>query len=237
MREKNTHAVPGASLRPLARLAAESVAGPVAGPVAGSLAGTVSARQLSMPADSDEQLMLAYAAGDASAFDRLYQQYRAPLYRFVLRQVRDPVASNDIYQQCWEKLIKGRHLYHSKFPFPAWLFRIARNAVVDHFRRSAPVSDSEGPELPGNLPGPEEQVLQAESEQKLARAIAALPAEQREVVLLRLEAGLDLTAIAAITGVNSETCKSRLRYALAKLKQQMRDAEASAGGPHVPAQA
>jgi len=237
MREKNAHVVPGASLRPLTRLATGSVAGPVVGTVVGSLAGPISTRQPVMPADSDGQLMLAYAAGDACAFDRLYKQYRAPLYRFVLRQVRDPVASNDIYQQCWEKLIKGRHLYHSKFPFPAWLFRIARNAVVDHFRRSAPVPENEGPELPSNLPGPEEQVLQAETEQRLSCAIASLPAEQREVVLLRLEGGLDLAAIAVITGVTSETCKSRLRYALAKLKQQMQDAEASAGGPHASAQA
>ncbi len=188
-----------------------------------------------MSPDSDEQLMLAYAAGDVTAFDRLYAQYRAPLYRFVLRQVKDPVASNDIYQQCWEKLIKGRHLYRSKSPFPAWLFRIARNTVVDHFRRAAPVADSDGPELLSNSAGPEDQALQTESEQKLASAIASLPAEQREVVLLRLEAGLDLIAIAGITGVNAETCKSRLRYALAKLKLQMQDAEASPGGPHVPA--
>ncbi len=199
--------------------------------------GPIIPRHGAEAADSDEQLMLNYAAGDMSAFDRLYEQYRAPLYRFVLRQVKDPVASNDIYQQCWEKLIKGRHLYRSKSPFTAWLFRIARNTVVDHFRRAAPLADSDGPELVSNSAGPEEQLLQTETDQKLSSAIASLPAEQREVVLLRLEAGLDLTAIAEITGVNVETCKSRLRYALAKLKQQLQDAEESAGGHHVPAQA
>lgn len=198
--------------------------------------GPIITRQEAISPNSDEQLMLAYAAGDVSAFDRLYEQYRAPLYRFVLRQVKDPVASNDIYQQCWEKLIKGRHLYRSKSPFPAWLFRIARNTVVDHFRRAAPVQSSDLPELISTAPGPEEQALQTGSHQTLASAIARLPAEQREVVLLRLEAGLDLTAIADITGTKVETCKSRLRYALVKLEQHMQDAEeAAAGGFHVSA--
>jgi len=181
---------------------------------------------------SDEQLMLAYAAGDAQAFDRLYETYRGPLYRFVLRQVRDPVASNDIYQQCWEKLIKGRHLYRSKSPFPAWLFRIARNTVIDHFRREAHAPGHELPEQASDAAIPEEQALQDEKQRSLSAAIASLPAEQREVVLLRLEAGLDLASIADITGVNAETCKSRLRYALAKLKQQLQQPGEAVGGQH-----
>ncbi len=176
--------------------------------------------------------MLAYAAGDAQAFDRLYEHYRTALYGFILRQVKDPVASNDIYQQCWEKLIKGRHSYRSKSPFPAWLFRIARNTVVDHFRRESKTPGGELPELVSDTAGPEQQSLETEVEESLSAAIAKLPTEQREVVLLRLEAGLDLAAIANITGVNTETCKSRLRYALAKLQQQMQDTDATSGGQH-----
>jgi RNA polymerase sigma-70 factor (ECF subfamily) len=188
------------------------------------------AEQLCMAAESDEQLMLAYAAGDAGAFDRLYQNYRAPLYRFILRQVKDPVACNDLYQQCWEKLIKARHTYRSKSPFPAWLFRIARNTVIDYFRRQASYSPTVLPELPSETAGPEQLAQQDQAERNLAAAIDALPAEQREVVLLRIEAGLDLVGIARITGSNAETCKSRLRYALAKLKQQMKDPNGYSGG-------
>ncbi|HET6565550.1 MAG TPA: sigma-70 family RNA polymerase sigma factor [Xanthomonadales bacterium] len=181
---------------------------------------------------SHEQLMLAYAAGDASAFDHLYEHYRTPLYRFILRQVRDPVSSNDIYQQCWEKVIKGRHTYRSKSPFPAWLFRIARNTVIDHFRRMAPAGLDEFTDLPGETSSPEAEVLAVEEQGQLAAAIDALPLEQREVVLLRLEAGLDLAAIADITASKPETCKSRLRYALAKLQEQMQQAGLATGGNH-----
>ena len=185
-------------------------------------------------ADSDEALMLAYAAGDALAFDRLYENYRAPLYRFILRQVKDPVSSNDIYQLCWEKVIKGRPSYRSKSPFAAWLFRIARNTVVDHFRRQPNSPDQQLPEIASESAGPEASALQDEANRSLASAIDALPEEQREVVLLRLEAGLDLAAIANLTGASMETCKSRLRYALAKLKQQMQAGPEPAGGLHVP---
>lgn len=181
---------------------------------------------------SHAQLMLAYAAGDAGAFDRLYEHYRAPLYRFILRQVRDPVSTNDIYQQCWEKVIKGRHTYRSKSPFPAWLFRIARNTVIDHFRRMAPAGLDEMPDLPGETSSPEDEVLAVEEQGQLAAAIDALPLEQREVVLLRLEAGLDLAAIADITDSKPETCKSRLRYALAKLQEQMQQAGLATGEHH-----
>ncbi len=203
-------------------------------PAAATVAGGCKPDMGKQPVNSasHEQLMLAYAAGDASAFDRLYEQYRAPLYRFILRQVKDPVASNDLYQQCWEKLIKGRHTYRSASPFPAWLFRIARNTVIDYFRRQTPDTYSDPAEWASETAGPETLALQTETELSLAAAVHALPADQREVVLLRLEAGLDLSAIAQITGSNPETCKSRLRYALAKLHQQMQQAHESSGGHH-----
>lgn len=178
-----------------------------------------------MNSASHEQLMLAYAAGDTAAFDRLYEHFRAPLYRYILRQVRDPVSSNDLYQQCWEKVIKGRLAYRSKSPFPAWLFRIARNTVIDHFRRQQPGLTDDLTDLRSDAAGPEAEFLAVEEHGQLVAAIDALPAEQREVVLLRLEAGLDLAAIADITGSNPETCKSRLRYALAKLQERMQQTQ------------
>ncbi|HKX56938.1 MAG TPA: sigma-70 family RNA polymerase sigma factor, partial [Xanthomonadales bacterium] len=127
-------------------------------------------------AASHEQLMLACAAGDTGAFDRLYEHYRAPLYRFILCQVKDPVSSNDLYQQSWEKVIKGRHTYRRKSPFPAWLFRIARNTVIDHFRRQQP-----------GLADDLADFLATEEHRRLVAAIDALPAGQllRELDLLQ----------------------------------------------------
>jgi RNA polymerase sigma-70 factor (ECF subfamily) len=185
-----------------------------------------------MTSRADEQLMLAYAKGDAIAFDLLYERYRGPLYRFILRQVNDPVLANDLYQLCWEKLVKNRDKYRAQSPFPAWLFLLARNTVIDHFRRPANSGTTELPELESDSKGPEESALEFETERSLAAAISALPAEQREMVLLRLEGGFDLATIADITGVGIETCKSRLRYAIARLKTDMQSAPPSAGGIH-----
>jgi len=177
---------------------------------------------------SDEQLMLEYAAGNVAAFEVLYERHRGPLYRFILRQTGDPATANDLYQGSWEKIIKGRRTYRKAAPFKAWMFRIARNHMVDHFRRlpAAPFQDTD--DLTDTSPGPEEQLSQEQGDQNLAAAIATLPAEQKEVLMMKLEAGLDLKSIAEITGVNTDTAKSRLRYAVKKLRLLVAEPEAVA---------
>ncbi len=168
---------------------------------------------------SDEQLMLNYADGDSAAFEVLYARYRGPLYRYILRQVSDATTANDLYQGSWEKMIKARHRYPSQAPFRAWLFRIARNHVIDHFRRQRPEVplDPESQADPDDPPG--EALDRDASRRRLRAAIAALPQEQRDTLLLKLEAGLGLEEIGTLTGVGRETVKSRLRYAVARLKQ------------------
>jgi RNA polymerase sigma factor (sigma-70 family) len=170
---------------------------------------------------SDEQLMQAYAGGDMGAFERLYQRYRAPLYRYVLRQVREPATANDLFQEIWEKLVSARRRYRPAAPFRSWLFRIAHNHVVDHYRRARPAAGVAVESLAAGSPGPDNQLEQEHRAASLAQAIAELPPEQREVVLLRLESGLDIRAIAEICGIGPETAKSRLRYAVDKLKQRV----------------
>jgi RNA polymerase sigma-70 factor (ECF subfamily) len=173
----------------------------------------------------DEELMLAYANGNMAAFEQLYRRHRAPLYRFVLRLVRDPVTANDLFQGCWEKIIRARKSYRPAAPFRAWLYRIARNHVTDHFRRERPTSDLPPDSLPSANPGPEQQLVKSMQRQLLSEAVAGLPVEQREALLLRLEAGLTLAEIAAVTEVNPETAKSRLRYAVARLKATLDDGD------------
>ena len=163
------------------------------------------------------------------AFEQLYQRYRAPLYRYVLRQVREPATANDLFQEIWEKIIKARRQYRPSAPFRAWLFRIAHNRVVDHYRRTRENSGIPVDSLAGDMQGPESRLEAEHRASQLARAVAGLPSEQREVVLLRLESGLGIQAIAEICGIGAETAKSRLRYAVDKLKQRLVAAEDMTG--------
>ena len=171
---------------------------------------------------SDEQLMLDYAAGKPGAFDILYHRHRGPLDRFILRQVGEPATANDLYQGSWEKMIQARHAYRPSAPFRAWMYTIARNHLLDFFRRHHPATDVDLSEHEDDSAGPEELAVALERAQHLAAAIDQLPQVQKEALLLKLEGGLDLRDIASVTGVSEETAKSRLRYALAKLRPMFR---------------
>lgn len=173
---------------------------------------------------SDEELMLAYQAGDAGAFDTLYQRHRGRLFRFLAREAGSTEAGEEIYQEAWLRLIRHRHEYRVDAAFGTYLYRIAHSCLVDHLRRRGRLWRLEDPhaELPEDaacaLPTPEAEWGRALTAQALARCMAALPDEQREVFLLREEAGHSLPEIADITGSGLEAVKSRLRYALKKLR-------------------
>lgn len=167
--------------------------------------------------------MKAYAGGSMQAFELLYERHRGPLYRYILRQVKDAATANDLYQGSWEKIIKARGSYRASAPFRAWMYRIAHNHVMDHFRRAKPLSDLPPDEIEADNRGPEELLQDQHQKLDLREAVDSLPHEQKDVLLLKLEAGLDLQTIADVTGVNRETAKSRLRYAVSKLKKILRE--------------
>ncbi len=165
--------------------------------------------------------MQEWAAGSMLAFESLYARYRAPLYRYILRQAGDDATANDLYQGSWEKIIRARKSYRPQAPFRAWMYRIAHNHVVDHFRRARPREELEPERIESGDEGPDEILSQADRQARLREALDSLPDKQRDAILLKLDAGLDLQAIADVTGVNRETAKSRLRYAVARLKHLM----------------
>ena len=182
----------------------------------------------------DEELMLRYAGGDAGAFEILYGRHKGPLYRYVRRQVTDDATAEELFQDIWTNLIRSRERYEVKAQFATWLYRMAHNRVVDWYRsrarRPAP-GDSDGtnpaPDESGDevldQPDPrgvsQERNLAAQrGVTQLSEALAALPDEQREAFLLKEESGLSLEDIASVTGVGRETVKSRLRYAVARLR-------------------
>ena len=175
---------------------------------------------------SDEQLMLSYGAGDAAAFELLYSRHRGPLFRFMLHHVRDNATAEELYQDVWQRVITARQRYAPEAKFSTWLFQIAHNRLTDHWRAlqhrpPAPADAEERTAREVDPQTPERQLSAFEERRRLQLALEELPEEQREVVLLRLEKELTLEEIGEITGVGRETVKSRLRYALDKLRLRL----------------
>lgn len=195
-----------------------------------------------LPTASDESLMQAYSAGDARAFEVLYTRHRGPFWRYLTRLIGSSAEGEELFQDAWQRVILARESYkfsnsdssvsnslvtdNSGSPFRAWLFRIGHNLAMDRLRHKniAPESsmDDNVLQFPAHAEAePEQQSISAEAHQRLMQSLAELPHEQREVVLLRAEGELSLEEIGTLTGHGRETVKSRLRYALAKLKQSL----------------
>jgi RNA polymerase sigma-70 factor (ECF subfamily) len=189
-----------------------------------------------MPAgadSSDEDLMLAYAAGDAAAFDAIYARHKGGVYRYLLRQCRDAGIAEQLFQDVWMNLIRVRTTYQPSAKFTTWLYTLAHNRLIDHHRASGRVTlvstdDEDHADVVAALPAsrrsePESRAANRELGERLKDAVAALPATQRDAFLLQQEGGLTLEEIAALTGVGAETVKSRLRYAMNKLRAELAD--------------
>ncbi len=182
---------------------------------------------------SDEALMLRYQAGDAGAFDLLYARHRGGLFRFITRQCRAREHAEELFQEVWVNLIQARERYRDEAQFRTYLFTIAHNKLMDYFRRHGRVElrlyEFDGEESAVDqlvTSRVDEPLVRAESQQQgaaILRAIEALPAPQREAFLLHEEGGFSIEEIAATVGCNAETAKSRLRYAVAKLREQLRE--------------
>jgi len=176
--------------------------------------------------DSDAKLMLAYARGDASAFEKLYLKHKDALFRFFLRQCGNQALAEELYQDVWVRVIDARSRYEAKARFTTWLYRIAHNILTDYYRKPVEEDLPETGTVPSSsIDNPEAIVSGQEKLARYRTMIQTLPDEQREVFLLKEEAGLSLQEIAEITGENFETLKSRLRYAVGKLKQALEEPE------------
>jgi len=185
-------------------------------------------------APRDEDLMLAYAADDAAAFDALYARHKGAVYRYLLRQCSHAGVVDELFQDVWMSVIRARASYVPSAKFTTWLFRIAHHRLIDHWRASGHIElVSAGPDDDADDPldavraapdcEPEARATTRELSSRLKAACGALPAVQREAFLLHQEGGLELAEIAALTGTGVETVKSRIRYAVAKLRVELGD--------------
>jgi RNA polymerase sigma-70 factor, ECF subfamily len=186
--------------------------------------------------DSDESLMLRYRDGDVRAFEVLVTRHRKPIYNFILRFTRDAAAAEDVLQETFLRLIKSADNYERQAKFTTWLYTIARNLCVDASRRQkhrkvasldAPIGDEDGAALIDMVADAganvDRKVIGRELAKRIQEAVAALPEEQREIFVLREIADLQFNEIAEIVGCPENTVKSRMRYALEKLREALEE--------------
>jgi RNA polymerase sigma factor (sigma-70 family) len=175
---------------------------------------------------SDEQLMLNFANGDSGAFETLYGRHKGPLYRYILRQVNlQQAAAEEIFQEVWSSVIDSRKRYTPSARFATFLYSLAHNRTMDHFRRNAvrlvdPV-DCDIDSLEGSAVDPARQVSAEDCVELLQALVQTLPNDQRQVFVLRHEGVHLMEEIAEIMASTLEATKSRLRYAVKKLRNQL----------------
>lgn len=172
-------------------------------------------------APDDSALMLRYRDGDVAAFETLYRRHKDPVYRYLLRLSGHNETAEDVFQEVWGKIVKARASYRPTAKFTTFLYRVAHNCFIDHVRRNK--RHAGNTHIEPDLHHDPGETLETTTERSLARerleaALECLPEEQRDAFLLHEEGGLSVDQIAAVTGCNRETAKSRLRYAVNKLR-------------------
>ena len=194
---------------------------------------------------TDEALMLAYGKGQASAFDSLYQRHKQVVFRFFVKQGLSLAIAEELCHDTWLKLINAREKYQQQALFRTYLFTIARNTLIDHYKKKSTQNEvnyenNNSDNDSGNNESSDDSNDQGnhddlatnittspvcEQQQKeqlhiaLSLNIAALPLEQREVFLLKQESGFSIEQIAQITAQHQEKVKSSWRYALKRLRK------------------
>jgi len=179
--------------------------------------------------DSDEYLMEAYSSGSAVAFEKLYARHKGGLFRYFYRNCSSRDIAEELFQDVWMKVVNARESYQQSAKFTTYLYRIAHNRLIDHYRhlssaQHAMRSDADNQEIVENHSEQEtvDRSLElAQRDETLKAAICALPFEQREAILMQQDGHLSLAEIAEIAGTSRETIKSRLRYAMQKLRDQL----------------
>ena len=181
--------------------------------------------------------MLRFQSGDRAAFASLVRKHKTPIYNFVLRLVRTTSTAEDLVQDVFVKIVQSAVDFKHESKFSTWAYAIARNICIDHLRKmtfrqhasldQAAGHEPDGPTLLDRTPDPhprstvDRTVIGKDVGQRITRCVESLPTDQREVFLLREIANLPFKEIATITGVPENTVKSRMRYALDRLKQAL----------------
>ena len=194
--------------------------------------GFFSKRAKSYLADPDVQLMLAFKGGDDHAFEQLMRKHYRSVINFVARFTGQPTVAEDLSQEIFMRIYRSRSRYAPKARFRTWMFTIARNVCLNEIRRISNTADrfdggglEEGSDplavADASMTAPEDQLLAQERRRIIARAIDALPHNQRSAVLLRRFEDFSYAEIAAVLNVSQKAVKSLLSRAKVNLKQRL----------------
>jgi len=181
----------------------------------------------------DYELLKKFRKGDSAAFEELVNRHRQLMFNFIYRMVSSQEAADDLFQETWLKVLRNADAYEPKAKFTTWALQIARNTVLDHFKREnlrqhasldATVGDDEATfasVVPGDGPMPDEHLQSAEVREEVQKGIARLPARQREALVLRMYHELPYEDIAKLMGTPEGTAKYWVHEAVQALSEHL----------------
>lgn len=183
-----------------------------------------------LPEQTDEQLVSSYLNGNDMAFDTLLKRYERKVFTYILYSVKNEEVAQDLFQDCFMRIITKLHsgLYTENGKFASWIMRIAHNLVIDFHRQNQGANIVSNDESDYDLLNDssiameysrEKEMVDIQTLNDVKALIKKLPANQREVVLMRFYEELSFKEIAETTGVSINTALGRMRYALINLRR------------------
>lgn len=174
-----------------------------------------------MTETTDDELMARVRDGDTAALGVLFERHHGPLYSFFVRLTGRTATSEDLVQEVFLRILKYRHTYRGSSPFRTWMYQIARNARVDHYRkhwRESELGEEGGVDLPSPHASPSDDLAQSQDVALLHRALAKLPVEKREVLVLSRFHDMRYEEIGRVLNCSEGTIKVRVHRAMKDLR-------------------
>ncbi|HEY4301417.1 MAG TPA: RNA polymerase sigma factor [Candidatus Didemnitutus sp.] len=167
--------------------------------------------------------MIAVRAGEVARLGELFERYHRRLYAFFVRLTNQPSASEDLVQVVFYRILKYRHTYRDEGKFSAWIYHLARKVTADHFRKHASTPQAADPVTlqahPDQGPSPDDQASSSDDLALLRQALARLPLEHREVLILSRLQKVEHREIAQLMECSVGAVKVRVHRALKELRE------------------
>ncbi len=173
---------------------------------------------------SDEQIMETVKGGDLQQASLLFDRYHKRIFNFLARMASDREAAEDLTQNVFLRLLKYRHTYNPEMKFQAWIYQMARNAFADHYQQQkqrTPVK-MEVEKLNDQLPDIMDALEQEENEKRLIRALAQLPDDYRELLVLTRFQHLKYEEVAGFLNMTVANVKVKVHRAIGQLRENVR---------------